>query len=205
MKQLSRWMVRTVAVSVGASSIALGVTSAAHACSCMMPRPVATAASYDGVFVGTTGQAGPRPPLSREVEVSSVFKGDPGREIVVETGMGGQGGFASSCDFMLPVDRTFVFFADHDHGAWRVMMCNPLEKPTPTLLAALEDRLGPPHQPQQLTANPPTPSAVDEDEPSAAVGPTSDDDSDVLPWAVAGAAALVVVGAGVGITRRHRS
>jgi hypothetical protein len=85
------------------------------------------------------------------------------------------------------------------------MLCNPLEKPSPKLLAALEDRLGPPHQPHQLTANQPTPSAVDEDEPSAGDGPASDAGSDVLPWAIAGVAALVVVGAGVGVTRRHHS
>jgi hypothetical protein len=173
-----------------------------------MPRPVATAPSYDGVFVGTTGEVGPGPALAREVEVSSVYRGGPPSEIVVETGQGGAGGVGNSCDFELPADRTLVFLVDSRDGTWTAQPCNPPIHPTPKLLAALEDRLGPPHQPHELTVSQPSPHQVDNDDPSAVDEPTSDDNGDLVPWAVAGGAALVLgagVGVGVGLSRRRHS
>jgi hypothetical protein len=197
MSKLSQLLIRYVAVSIGASSIVLGASSAAHACSCAMPRPVATAPSYDGVFIGTTGEVGPGPALTREVDVNRVYRGSPGPDVTVKTGQGGAGGVVNSCDFQLPADRTLVFFVDRQAGTWTASPCNQPLAPTPRLLAALEDRLGPPHAPYDLTAEPPA-------QPAAEDG-ASGDDHEVLPWVLAGGAGLVLVGAGAWTIRRRRA
>ena len=195
-KKPPRWLVRTLAVSVVSSSVVLGVSSAAHACSCVMPRPVATASHYDGVFVGVTGEKGTGPGLTREVEVTSVYRGHPGREVVVKTGQGGAGGVASSCDFQLPADKTLVFFVDHSGETWQASPCNQPIRPTDKLLAGLERELGAPHAPHDLTANPVDPDATSASE--------SSDDGDLVAWLLGGAVVLGAAGTGFAVYRNRR-
>jgi hypothetical protein len=195
-KKPTRWLVRTLAVSVVSSSVVLGVSSAAHACSCVMPRPVATAPHYDAVFVGVTGEEGPGSALSREVEVTSIYRGRPGGEVVVKTGQGSEGGLVNSCDFLLPADKRLVFFVDSSGETWQANPCNQPLRPTEKLLAGLEQQLGTPHEPHDLTANP-----VD---PDATSGPATSDEGDTVAWLIGGAVLLGAAGAGAAAYHHRR-
>ena len=204
-RRLGHVLARFVVLPLAVTGMVAGAATQASACSCAGSTVRESVNRVDGVFLATVGPLVEDRQRTNVVEVTSVYKGDVGARVTINTGTE-EPGVESSCDFELTEGTTRMFFATGGGSTWAAGQCNGPFGDETKIRHRLDQLLGQPTPPSvdaPVYEPPESEPQPHNDMPDAAPGNDETLETTVIAVA-AGATIVVVVGFFVAVRRRNR-